>query len=153
MYRFILVLLLAAPIAHYAADSTQPTAASTPVVSTVDFETLKRAATQCKAALQTLGPVKAALIQKSEKLRAQEDASSDAMQFLIDANEKKLAKIITQERQIKQSLATIETRLAELRRDPEQGAMVEAEDQLKAATAQQEALLKGLPQVPTGNAK
>lgn len=155
MYRLILSLILAAPLAQFAADVALPADASSPApaASFADFDTLQRAAAQCKAAMLALNPIKEKLVNKIEKLKAQDDAASDATQFLIGANEKRLESFIAQERQLRQSLASIEARLNELRHDPEQGAMIQAHELLTAATVEQEALLKGLPQVPDSNGK
>ena len=106
-------------------------------------------AAQGRAALHALQPLKAALVRKLEKLRAQDDAATaDAAQFLIQAQEAKFARVVAQERQLKIALATVEARMAELKRDPDVGPFIEAEEQIKAAAAEQEALFRALPRLP-----
>jgi len=133
----------------YSSALAADTATKEAVVKTEDYESLAKATDQAKAALQNIQPFKLTLISKLEKLRAQSDADSSAStQYLIDVNEKRLTKIVSQERELKKYLLAIEARLDELRHDPEIAAMLDAERQLKSATTQQEALLNSLPKLP-----
>ena len=158
MHRSItfLCLVLAISVPPIAADDAKPVGVSTaaPIINPDDYDALQRDAGQIKAVLLAIQPLKEKLNAKLEKLRAQTDPSTaDATQFLIDANEKRLAKMLAQERQLKKSLAIIEARITELRHDPEQGPAINAEDQLNAAITQQETLLKAIPKLPDAKQK
>ncbi len=146
----LLFLVVSLNVVYSSALATD-TVTKNVVAKTDDYESLVKAADQSKAALQNIQPFKLTVIGKLEKLRAQGDTDSSAStQYLIDVNEKRLAKIVSQERELKKSLLAIESRLDELRHDPEIAALLDAERQLKSATTQQEALLISLPKLPDG---
>jgi hypothetical protein len=122
------------------------TAATPPAL---DHETLSRLMANTRAALGALQPVKNNLTARAERLKAEyQERPSESLQALIRANETRLDEVRDQERKIRRTMAALEEKIAELKQDPVEAAMIEATEKLKRAREELERAGKLLPKEP-----
>ena len=141
-------VVISPSLAANSANKADNTKLSANVISKEEYDLLRLSAEQARAALISIQPVKASITKKIEKLKLDySNFPSESKQSVIDIYESRLEKTETQERQVKQTLLSIEKKLADLKNDPEQSDLLnlyEADANTKAATEKQKELLRKL---------